>query len=137
MEGKCEMQLICHLKPFSGSDKPWPIECNVTDWIAAAKQLMKPDVPLTDVEGLRFMKNSFIKNVLSGEIRTLKDLLYMIAKAYGAHRSPKQLWFKLFQMKQEDKERPSGFLARIQAVIAGIDSLQRGFLGDNNYIRLL
>ena len=73
---------------------------------------LEPDVPLTDVERLRFMKNSLVKNaltlVLSGEIRTPQNLLDMIAKAYGAHWSPKQLWFKLFQMKQEDKERPSG-----------------------------
>ncbi len=61
----------------------------------------------------------------------------MIAKAYGSHRSPKQLWLKLFQKKQEDKEHPSGFLACIQAVIAEIDTLHNGFLGDNNYIRLL
>ncbi len=72
MEGKHEMQLICQLKPFSGLDKPGPGECNVTDWIAAARQLMEPYVPLTDAGRLRFMKNSLTKNaltlVLSGEI---------------------------------------------------------------------
>ena len=40
LKGKCEMQLVHCLKPFSGSDKPGPGECNVTDWIEAAKQLM-------------------------------------------------------------------------------------------------
>ncbi len=40
VEGKCEMQLIRRLKPFSGSDKPGPGEWNITDWIAAARQLM-------------------------------------------------------------------------------------------------
>ena len=80
------------LKPFSGSDKPGPGECNITDWIAAARQLMEPDVPLTNPERLRFMKNSLFENVLtlvlSGDVRTPQDLLDMISKAYGAHRSP-------------------------------------------------
>ena len=61
----------------------------MTDWIAAAKQFMEPDVPHTNAERLRSMKNSLIKNaltlVLSEEIQTPQDLLDMIAKAYGAH----------------------------------------------------
>ena len=141
VQGKREMQLVHRLKPFSGTGKPGPGECNITDWIAAARQLMEPDVPLTDPERLRFMKNCLIKDaltlVLSGNVKTPQDLLNMISKAYGAHRSPEQLWFKLYQMKQEDKERPSSFLVRIQAVIAEIETLQRGFLGDNDYVRLL
>ncbi len=141
VEGKREMQLIRRLKPFSGAGKPGPGECSITDWIAAARQLMEPDVPLTDAERLRFMKNSLIKDaltlVLSGNVRTPQDLLDMISKSYGAHRSPEQLRFKLYQLKQEDKERPSSFLARIQAIIAEIDTIEHGFLGDNDYIRLL
>ena len=61
----------------------------------------------------------------------------MIIKAYGAHRSPEQLRFKLSQMKHGDKEHPSSFLVCIQAVISEIDTLQSGFLGDNDYYRLL
>ncbi len=141
VEGKREMQLIRRLKPFSGAGKPGPGECNITDWIAAARQLMEPDVPLTDAERLRFMKNSLVKDaltlVLSGNVKTPQELLDMISKAYGAHRSAEQLRFKLYQMKQEERERPSGFLARLQAVIAEIDTLKKDFLGDNDYVRLL
>ncbi len=102
VEGKHEMQLIRRLKPFSGAGKPGPGECNITDWIAAARQLMEPDVPRTDVERLRFMKNSLVKDaltlVISGDVRTPQGLLEMNSKAYGAHRSSEQLQFKLFHI---------------------------------------
>ncbi len=88
VEGKREMQLIRLLKPFSGAGKPGPGECNITDWIAGARQFMEPDVPLTDVERLRFMKNSLVKDaltlVLSGNVRTPQGLLKMISKASRA-----------------------------------------------------
>ena len=106
------------LKLFSGMEKVGGGEVDAREWLSQANDLIENEKDLKEIEKMRILRNSLIKQALllvsSSEVNTCRELLDLIALTYGEAHSAAHLRFKFYQMQQSPGESASSFLTRLQ-----------------------
>lgn len=133
-------QLIRRIKPFSGADKPAGGESSVSEWLSVANDVCDDNAELSNRDKFRLLKNSLVSSALQlvsiSGVTTAIEIVDLIKTTYGASLSIEQLHFQFFQLKQKEGEKPSAFLARLQALLTEIHRIDHTYLGDISGLRL-